>query len=132
MPAMLDLTPEDRARAARTARLLDHYAGTVSPEEIERVRRILDGEAPDHDAAGAVFGYGSRMWSSNLRPCTVLYPADVQQDAFHGHASGRLVIWWETTDGLADWTRLAERHPSTRAYAPPADPPSYVGQRPRP
>lgn len=122
MPAMLSITPEDRAKAARASRYLDHYRGgeMIPAAEIERVRRILDGEAPDHDAAGVPFGYGSRLWSSNLRPCTVLYPADVQPDAFHGRASGRLVVWWETSDGLADSTRLAHRHPSTRAYAPDA------------
>jgi hypothetical protein len=109
---------EQTARAA-CARYLDAYrGGTMIPaQELDRVAAILDGTAPDHDATGVPFGPGSRLWSSNLRPCTVLYPADVQPDAFHGRASGRLVIWWETTDGLADSTRLITRHPSTRQHA---------------
>jgi hypothetical protein len=114
----------DRAStyAARVARTLDRWEGgeSIPAQEIARVRAIVDGTEPDHDASGHPFGIGSRLWSSNLRPCTVLYPLDVEADAFHGRASGRLTLWWETTDGMADWSRLATYHPFTREHAPPS------------
>jgi hypothetical protein len=54
---------------------------------------------------------GAEFWDYDLRPCTVLSVSHIEQD--HREVSGA-TVWWKTTTGLFDGSRLAYLHPSTR------------------
>lgn len=88
--------------------------------ELWRVKAILDGVNDDTTADNEDFTYGARLWDNDLVPVTVLYPIDLQPGYVLGVPSGPVVIWWATTNGMADGSRLALRHPRTRQCAPDA------------
>ena len=97
--------------------LMARLAGTFAdPHERDRVNAILDGICDDITADNEGFTYGARLWDSDLKEVTVLYPKDVQPGYVKGVPSGPVVIWWETTNGMADGSRLALKHPVTRRY----------------
>lgn len=101
------------------ARLMSRLSDTDTVE-LWRVNAILEGMNDDTTADGEGFTYGARLWDSELEPVTVLYPKDVQPGYVRGVPSGPVVIWWETTNGMADGSRLALKHPVTRRYPPGA------------
>jgi hypothetical protein len=78
------------------------------------------GPPPVHRTAdGYEIHEGDKFWDNNLRVVTVTKVASYSE-ANHNPDNGPVgaLTWWhDTTDGMADGSRLAKRHPDTRQIA---------------
>jgi hypothetical protein len=92
----------------------DFYAWdmlTVAQRDKWRDLLADDERVLDHSADRRPIRPGATFWDYDLRPTTVLAVGSLDND--HRSPMGA-VIWWRTTTGLFDGSRLAHVHPSTR------------------
>lgn len=96
-----------------------HEWGMLTDEQHKRWTALLadDERVLDHSADRRPIRPGAVLWDYDLRPCTVLAVSSIDND--HRSPMGA-VIWWKTTTGMFDGSRLAYRHPGTGLPAPEA------------
>lgn len=93
-----------------------HSAGMLTDEQRTRWLGLIadDGKVMDHTADARPIKPGAVFWDYDLNPTTVLSISHIEGD----HRTPRgATIWWKTTTGLFDGSRMAARHPSTQAFA---------------
>jgi hypothetical protein len=68
----------------------------------------------DRDALGNKIEVGGKFWNNDLKVVTIL--PDFRAENDHRSPDG-VAIWWATSGGSFDGSRLARVHPSTREVA---------------
>jgi hypothetical protein len=98
----------DAARKSVT-RMCDD--GLISASQRDRLMDTLADTTKATTADRHPIRIGDEVWDYDLRPCRIVSISTVSLD--HREVNGA-AIWWRTTTGMFDGTRLAWRHPSTR------------------
>lgn len=101
------LLEDDRQRARRKAYDLCEY-GLISPSQRDRLCDVIDDPSKARTADRKPIIVGNSYIDYDLRPTVVTGIQDVSLD---GRETDGAAIWWRTSTGMFDGTRLAARMP---------------------